>query len=133
MKIHIGTYELCAGARDSDEEAETTATQSSRTSAPLRADDARVFKGRARVFSFTFTKTREHANFLEAENFRLLHASEIPNEGVLSFTTEEGNGVEQVKYFTWHNVEQVRTRQIGVGTITTYTILASGPSTSAPA
>lgn len=133
MKIAIGSFVLVPGGRDSDEEAETTAVQAAQVvQNALRAVNGRVFQRGNRVFTFTFSKTTEHESFQAAERFRLLHPTDFPAEGFLTFTTEGAGGGEASIYYAEHNVDSVRIRQIGATTITTYTITAAGPSTSAP-
>ena len=132
MKILIGTYPLAAGARDSDEEAETVATLLADVVPGVRAQNVAVWKRGNRAYQFVFTKTREHGDFKAAERFRLLHPTEIPTAGYLQFITEDGAGTEASVWFLNHNIDQVRIRQIGVGTITTYTITASQPTATRP-
>jgi hypothetical protein len=132
VKVAIGNFILCPGGRDSDEEPETTAAQAAQVASALRARDARVFRRGNRVFTFTFTKTLEHSSFQAAERHRVLHPAEIPSTGVLSFVTEAPGGGESTLWFTSHNLDQVRIRQVGVSTITTYTITAAGPTTTRP-
>lgn len=133
MKILIGNYVLAEGARDSDEEPETSASQVGQVAQFFRAANAGVYPRGNRIFTFSFSKTTSHADFMAAERFRLLHPIEIPTDGLLSFVTEDGAGSEAAIYFTQHNLDQVRVRQIGVATITTYTITAARPTTTRPA
>lgn len=133
MKVSIGNFILCPGGRDSDEDPETAATQVAQIAQAVRAPNARIFRRGNRVFTFTFSKLTDHGSFQAAERHRVLHAAEIPSTGVLTFVTEGAGGTQSALYFTDHNVDQVRIRQNGVSTTTTYTITAAGPTTTRPA
>ncbi len=128
MKILLGNFSLAAGGTESPEDLRIEGRREVQAVALLRAASAAVLPRGNRLVTVSFTVTREHASYGDAESFLFAHAATLPASGTVSFFCEDADGGQTLYTAGAAAVRSDLGTQRGITTRHTYQ-LACGPLT----
>ena len=128
MKILLGNFSLAAGGAESPEDLRVEGRREVQAVALLRAASAAVLPRGNRLNAISFTITREHASYGEAEGFLFAHAATLPASGTVSFFCEDLGGAQVLYTAEAAAIRSDFGAQRGITTTHRYQILC-GPIT----
>lgn len=131
MEIKIGTYTLVnlqapAGVRDF----RINGRRLVQPARFLRGDQTRYYARGNRATEVRFDVIRSHASTREAEVFALMHDTQLPEQGLASFSAEASNGALTRRYLIDAVVEITETEVTGLTTRHSYIIRGGSMSTT---
>jgi len=99
---------------------------------PLRSEQAAPINRANKLTTCTFSVIRNFPTQDAADVFLLMHESDLPDSGVVTFIALKNNGQKVLRYLTAGVIQsQDMTPQVGLTTVHSYTI-AGGLMTSMP-
>ena len=128
MKILIDNFSLAAGGTESPEDLRIEGRREVQAVALLRAATATVLPRGNRLNTISFTITREHDTYGDAESFLFAHAATLPASGTVSFYCEDLGGAQVLYTAQAAAIRSDLGTQRGVTTRHAY-VVACGPLT----
>lgn len=132
MKIKIENFWLAEAGQLSPDSLRVNGRRSIQIAALLRAEASKTFNRKNTVTTISFSITREHASFREAESYMIEHEAGIPASGIVEFICHDENGGESSFYLDTGFLETSEAYSIGVSTIHSYTIVGGRITTVKP-
>ncbi len=132
MKIKIGDFWLAEAGELSPDELVINARRVVQIAEYLRASAAKPIPRKNTVTTISFSVSRTHTSVRIAEGYMLQHEVNIPDDGILTFISQDPGAGESTYYFDYAAIEATQGRQIGVSTFHSYTIIGGRITTTKP-
>ena len=132
MKIKIADFWLAEAGELAPDELIVNARRIVQVAQFLRSSAAKPIPRKNTITTISFSVTRTHTSVRAAGGYMLQHEVDIPDEGVITFISQDQGGGESNYYFDNAAVETTQAKRIGVTTFHSYTIIGGRITTVKP-